>query len=424
MKLVVSLSRKIGLGFAAGLVVLIFIGIVSFLGIRGFIHSAEIVTRTHRILTLIEAALGDLASAESETRGYFITGKAEYLAVYQSALNDIDQDFIQLHALVMDPRLHQRLKDFEKLARQRLERLSKIVTERQTQQSMASLDLPSAGKALMDEIRRVVSEMQEIENELLRERAHASAVLATRTTWVIVLGSVLAILLAAFSTLVLTADVAHRELLEREVLEISEREQRRIGQDLHDGVCQHLTGISLLSRSLQQKLADRGAAETAEATRITSLINDGIEQTRRVTHGLHPVANEPTGLMVALQELANGVHTTNQLTCIFECVEPVLIPDQMAATHLYRIAQEAVQNAIRHAQATTINIHLTSDEASIVLTITDDGCGLPQQRQRRPGLGLDIMTYRANTLGALLVIRCGAERGTVVSCRMPRSEFT
>ena len=126
--------------------------------------------------------------------------------------------------------------------------------------------------------------------------------------------------------------------------------------------------------------------------------------------------------MVALQELVNGVHLSDQLACRFECPEPVLIPDQMAATHLYRIAQEAVQNAIRHAQPTVITIRLESDEPAITLSITDDGCGLPAQPPKR-GLGLEIMNYRAHTLGAKLAVRHGAEGGTVVRCVLPRSVF-
>jgi signal transduction histidine kinase len=114
-------------------------------------------------------------------------------------------------------------------------------------------------------------------------------------------------------------------------------------------------------------------SEVPGAERITNLINEGIEQTRCVTHGLHPVENDPSGLMEALQELANGVHAAAQLACRFECRELVLIPDQLTATHLYRIAQEAVQNAIRHAQPTTIIIQLVADGAAITLTVTDDG---------------------------------------------------
>ncbi len=422
MKIEVTLSRKIALGFSMGLVILIFIGVVSYLGIREFIHSTAIVTQTHRIMTTLEATMGDLAGVESEARGFILTGESQYFAQYEHSLHDVDEDFVQLHALIMDARLRQRLADFERLAHDRLARLKRAVELQKTAGRYAALAPTAAGKAMMDEIRRVVDGMQKMENELLAERDQAANILARRVTLVIGLGSLFAVLLAAFSTVILKEDVAHRERMEREVLEISEREQRRIGQDLHDGVCQHLTGIALLCRSLQQKLSARAAPEASEAVRITGLINEGIEQTRRVTHGLYPVANEPSGLMVALQELVNGVHLSDELACRFECPEPVLIPDQMAATHLYRIAQEAVQNAIRHAHPAAITIRLESDEPTVTLTVTDDGCGLPARLPKK-GLGLEIMNYRAHTLGATLVVRHGTEGGTVVCCVLPRNVF-
>lgn len=419
MKNEISLSRKIALGFTMGLLILIVIGAVSYLGVREFIRSTAIVTQAHRIMTALESTLGDIVSAESETRGFFITGSNDFFKSYQTSAGEVEQDFAQLHELVVEGNLKQGLNDFERLSHERMARLKKVVEAQQAHGPGTKIEASGSGKKKMDEIRRVVDEMEKIEEQLIGERDQAVQKLARHVTVVIVMGSLFAVLLAAFSTLVLSVDVAHRERLEREVLEISEREQRRIGQDLHDGVCQHLTGIALLCRSLQQKLADRAAPEAPEAARITGLVNEGIEQTRRVTHGLHPVANEPTGLMVALQSLANGVHASDQLTCQFECPEPVLVPDQLAATYLYRITQEAVQNAIRHAKPTTITIGLASDEAAISLTITDDGCGLPLKRDTK-GLGLAIMNYRAHTVGATLSIRRSAERGTIVRCVLPR----
>jgi signal transduction histidine kinase len=371
-------------------------------------------------MTTIEETLGDVVSAESEARGFVITGDERYLMLYDAALGEVESDLARLRTMIQDAKILARFNDLEHLTQERLGRLKKTVAIRKLEGIEGAVIAAGPGKKLMDDLRAIINRIEDLENSLIKQREQENQALARRVTWVIVLGSLLAILLAAFSTVVIVSDITHRERLEREVLEISEREQRRIAQDLHDGVCQHLTGISLLSRSLQQKLAERAATETAEATRITSLINDGIEQTRRVTHGLHPVANEPSGLMVALQELANSVQGTAQLTCPFECPQPVLVPDQMAATHLYRIAQEAVQNAIRHAQATTIAIRLASDEKTIILTIADDGRGLPTPCSQK-GLGLEIMNYRAHTLGARLEVRRGPDRGTTVQCTMPRS---
>jgi signal transduction histidine kinase len=381
------------------------------------------VTQSQAILTYLGQVESDIVTAESQARGYVITGDERYLTLYQTAIGEVESDLHQLRGSVLDSNILKMTTELERLIRERLDRLKKTVAIRKLEGMEAVVVVAGPGKKVMDEVRRVINTIEAEEERLLHERDRRSQELANRTTLVIVLGSLLAILLAAFSTVIIIADIAHRERLEREVLEISEREQRRIGQDLHDGVCQHLTGISLLCRSLQQKLTDRNATEAAEATRITGLVNDGIEQTRRVTHGLYPVANEPGGLMLALQSLATSVHGADQLACVFECPEPVFIPDQMIATHLYRIAQEAVQNAIRHARPTVITIRLVADEERIAMIVTDDGCGMPV-RQLRKGLGLEIMDYRAHTLGATLAILPGAERGTVVRCVLPKDALT
>ncbi len=424
MKKTANIARKITFGYLLGLMVLIFIGIVTYRSIREFERAAAVVAQSQRILMLVEATMGDVLTAESEARGFVIMGDGSFLSVYEKNVADTAADMRQLRELVMSPEVRVQLDEFERLITARLERLVELVQVRKTRTFNQLISTtPSVGKHLMDDLRKQSDLIEKLEYRLIAEREQRTKTLAQGTTLVIILGSLLAILLAAFSIMVILGDVAQRERLEREVLEISEREQRRIGQDLHDGVCQHLTGIALFCRSLQQKLGDRAVGEAAEAERITGLVNDGIEQTRRVTRGLYPVASEADGLMVALQELANSLHVTDHLACRFECPAPVLVRDQMAATHLYRIAQEAVQNAIRHAKPTTILIRLESVADALTLTISDDGCGLPEQPSTK-GLGLDIMNYRAHTLGAKLDIGRGTEGGTIVRCKLPQDATT
>ena len=422
MKMEISLSRKIAFGFAIGLLILIVIGLASYRNTREFTESAAVVAQSHRVMTLLSATLEDIVSAESEVRGYIITGDERYLKLYRQAVSEIEGDFKDLRSSVADDNIHRRVNDLALLTRKRLERLQTTITTRKLEGFEAVLEITGPGKKLMDELRQVITDINRTENNLLNERKAREEALAGQTMLVVMLGSLFAVIFAAASTLVVTTDLAHRERLEREVLEISEREQRRIGQDLHDGVCQHLTGIALLSRSLQQKLADRSAAEAKEATRITDLINDGIEQTRRVTHGLSPVVNEQSGLMLALQDLTASVSGANKLLCRFECPVPVPVSNQMTATHLYRIAQEALQNAIRHARPTTITISLEMTDECLVLTVTDDGCGITPKHPKR-GLGLEIMSYRAHSIGGRLEVRPGIENGTVVTCTLPRDSL-
>lgn len=217
-------------------------------------------------------------------------------------------------------------------------------------------------------------------------------------------------------------DITEQKRLEQAVLEVSNSEQRRIGQDLHDGLGQHLTGIAFMSKVLEQKLADQSLPEAADAAKIVKLVNDGIHKTRVLARGLLPgVSSEPLGLMSALQHWASEVEDLFQVSCRFECEEPVLISNDAAVNHLYRIVQEAVHNAIRHGKAKNIGIGLIALGGRGTLTIQDDGSGIrePKQDTQRPGMGLSIMRYRAGMIGGLLEITRSEPGGTLVTCEFP-----
>ncbi len=423
MKMQINISRRTHLGISLALVILVIIGIVSYRSTVQFTESASVVSRSHEIISTLEAYMSDIVSVESEVRGYVITGDDGFLKLYRTALVEIAEDQAELRRLVSEMRVRARLVDLERLTRQRLDRLRVTVETRRLQGLEAIPKVSGEGKKIMDELRQVVNDMERIERELLIERDNAAQALASRTIAVVTVGTLLTVVLTVVSMFILRADIAHRERLEREVLDISEREQRRIGQDLHDGVCQHLTGISLFSRSLQQKLEGKVPGAAREAERITELINDGIEQTRRVTRGLHPVPEDPSGLVLALRELAENVRENAKIVCKFDSPELMPVPDQNAATHLYRIAQEAVQNALRHSGAKSLAIALASNEDSIQLTVRDDGRGIPEDTSGK-GLGLEIMEYRARSIGATLDIRRAEPSGTIISCTLPRSSLT
>src|SRR4029077_15414565 len=143
-------------------------------------------------------------------------------------------------------------------------------------------------------------------------------------------------------------DISERKSLEEAVLEVSATEQRRIAQDLHDGLGQHLTGIAFMSKVLEKKLSDKSLPEAGEAAKIVTMVNQAIENTGALARGLHPLSAEPLGLMSALRKWAREVEELFHIRCDFQCPKPLPIHDATLATHLYRIAQEAVHNAIRH----------------------------------------------------------------------------
>jgi PAS domain S-box-containing protein len=214
-------------------------------------------------------------------------------------------------------------------------------------------------------------------------------------------------------------DITERKRMERALLEISAREQQLIGQDLHDGLGQHLTGIAFMSKVLAQQLADADIAQADQAQKIVRLVNEAINKTRQLARGLLPVFSEADGLMSALKQWAAEVEDLFHITCRFECAEPILIRDIGLATHLYHIAQEAVNNALKHGKAATILLALGRENGAGVLMVEDDGVGLTRPTGRSTGLGLRIMSYRANMVGGTLEVVAGPARGTVVRCRFP-----
>jgi PAS domain S-box-containing protein len=215
-------------------------------------------------------------------------------------------------------------------------------------------------------------------------------------------------------------DVTERKRLERALLDISGREQRRIGQDLHDGLGQHLTGTAFMSKVLQQRLEDRALPEAADASKIVTLVNQAIEKTRELSRGLVPVVSDADGLMVSLQRFAAEVEDLFRVSCRFVCDAPVLLNDVAAATHLFHIAQEAVSNAIKHGRATRIVIALSVHGEMGHLAIEDNGIGMAKVPAGHTGMGLHIMGYRANMIGGSLQMTCErGQPGTSVDCLFP-----
>lgn len=217
----------------------------------------------------------------------------------------------------------------------------------------------------------------------------------------------------------LNREILARSRLEKEVLEASEREQRRIGHDLHDSLGQHLTATALAGKVLAKKLAARSLPEAEAASHLVSLVEQGIELTRTLARSLHPIGMEAEGLVDGLRELAANISRGFSVSCKLECPQTVSLATADANTHLYRITQEAISNAIRHGRAKNIIIHLESAENEIVLTVTDDGLGLPPDAGAGDGMGLHIMNYRAGMIGANLQVKPLPTRGTRVTCILP-----
>lgn len=218
-------------------------------------------------------------------------------------------------------------------------------------------------------------------------------------------------------------DVTSTRLLERELSEISNREQRRIGSDLHDGLGQELTGLSLLLKSIETAVTRDAPQFAQQVVRVREVLSQAIESTRALARGLAPVNLERGGLPAALEHLARQCSGVYALRCEYRgSLRPEVNIDEAPATHLYRIAQEAIANAAKHAQARSIVVGLSSQSGSLLLEVRDDGRGISEETQAHPsGMGLKLMEYRARIMGGEISVGRAEGGGTIVSCVCPLS---
>ena len=216
-------------------------------------------------------------------------------------------------------------------------------------------------------------------------------------------------------------DITDRVRLEQEVLAISDHERRRIAQDLHDGLGQLLVGASYLTDSLQKDFTLKPDQVPQRLNRIKEAIHEAIRQARDLARDVQPVEAEPNGLMTALGKLAEQTTQLFGIRCAFKCRQAVLLKNNQTASHLYRIAQEAVTNAIKHGKAKHILIHLTRTANGLNLAVKDDGIG-NANREGKAGMGMNIMNYRAGMMGGTLKVHSQSGGGTTVECRVRISD--
>ena len=212
-------------------------------------------------------------------------------------------------------------------------------------------------------------------------------------------------------------DVTDRKRLELMVAEANETERRRIGRDLHDMLGQSLTGLGYLVGGLSEKLAAKSPQDTAVAKQIIETVKEAVGQVRALSRGLDPIGLEADGLVNALGELARTFRAASGIPCEFRCDRPVTL-EAFTATHLYRIAQEALTNAAKHAHAKHIVIRLAGGAESLSLRVEDDGIGIATVARDNEGMGLRVMRYRAGAIGAALTVSAGRNGGTVVTCTL------
>jgi signal transduction histidine kinase len=214
-------------------------------------------------------------------------------------------------------------------------------------------------------------------------------------------------------------EMSRRKGLEDEILAVSDREQQRLGQELHDGICQHLTAVAFMARSVATRLKNHRVIDAADIEKIAQLVNDAASDARELSRALHRMDVDSAGLVTALQDLVD--REIWRTPCRLEVKPSFHIQDDAVAAQLYRIAREAVINANKHAQAREIVVRLERCREGIAMRVTDDGVGFSNESKLKQGLGFHIMKYRAQLIGGRLEIDSPKRGGTRLSCHLPNS---
>ncbi len=219
-------------------------------------------------------------------------------------------------------------------------------------------------------------------------------------------------------TQALSEEMSERMRLEREILAVTQNERAAMGQELHDGICQHFTGTAMVAQLLARTLGQEAHPTSPKARKIVEMIEDGIGQTRRLARDLLLLTVDE-GLGSALEELARDSRERLQIDCRFEQAGRPDVHDQTATRHLFRIAQEAVRNAVRHGEARRVTIRIEGGLQRVTLRVTDNGTGFSGKITPDGGLGLRVMAHRAEMIGADFSVIGGPETGTIVTCQWP-----
>jgi two-component system sensor kinase FixL len=214
-------------------------------------------------------------------------------------------------------------------------------------------------------------------------------------------------------------DLSERKALEDKIVHISEEERARIGRDLHDDLCQQLAAIGCLAKVAQKRLANAGSAEADNLEEIVRMVSEANTRARETARGLMPVVHDCGGLMDALKELAESTARAFEIECDFRFDNPVKVQNTKTALQLFRIAQEAVSNAVKHSQASRVEIRLARQSGNIILTIRDNGVGIPDKGSKGTGMGLLTMSHRAQMMGGTVRFSPRLQGGTQVTCSVP-----
>lgn len=408
-------------GFACALVLLSSAGITSYVDARRMARFGAEIGAAHAILE----GLGDLSIAVERivttTRVFLLTGDEEFAASVEQSERRIVAEIAELRELLDSPDLLADLAVLETLTDRRI-RLSReyVDIRRRVGVQRATEWIQPGGEQLTTEIRELIASMeQKIESRLDERRSAASANHFNTLATMVVFGCISLVALAA-AFLGFRRQARERAELERQIVVTGELERDRIARDLHDGVGQELAGISLRLGALANQLSREGSVHAETAHTVNALAQASISEIRRLSRSLSPAVWSNLGICGALKALAREVDAHSKVRCAASCASSDDVDDAEVSTQLFRIAQEAVNNALRHSHASEIELRYGREGDAVYLEVLDNGVGIPKPGERTEGLGLRSMGYRARMVGGHLEIKPRAGGGTEVRCAIHR----
>jgi len=458
------IGRKVHLGFGLALLLLTFVGWVSYRSLTGLVEAAEHRSHTLEIFFWLEELTARLADAETWQRSYSSSGQDFYLASHRVSVQEIEYSLKTLHRLTADnPRQQRRLDALEPLVEERLKVLQEMIDLRKEDRltAEAELALASRGKAKHDEIREVIAGVKREENRLLRYRDDDSHASADTAVAVIVCGSLLSFVLVVVATFLIDHEIAVRQraeealrqacdelearvrertaelgaanaalqaeqerlqLLSRQLLTAQETERRRLSRELHDEIGQVLTAVKLNLQTLERS-AD-GPARSARLQESMAVVERAVQQVRNLSLDLRPSLLDDLGLVAALRWYLDrqAARAGHQVQLVAD--PPNLQVPADLGTACFRVVQEALTNVARHAKAKKVCVELHQRNGEVQLTVRDDGAGFDvsaayRRAARGASLGLLGMQERASLVGGRLDVSSTPSQGTLIRASFP-----
>ena len=406
------------IGFGSVLALLSLAVAASYLDTQRMAETTSQIDETRNILARLSNLSLGIERVVTIARVFVLTGEEDFVAPLAQTQREINDDLSTLRQMLMgDPDQLEKLASIEELIGRRLALTSEYIDLRRRMGLQQTTEqIPFGGEQLADDIRTLITDVERVTQLRLEKRRTAATASHASTLTTVTVAGLLSVIVLLLAFTAFRRQVRERVELEREIITTSEHERGRIGRDLHDSLGQELTGISLGLGVLAKTLEREQSTHAQTVQRLKALTQESISETRRISRSLSPGFRSELGICEALSSLASEVNQHSGVNCEAHCSVQDDLDDQEVAAQLFRIAQESINNALRHGNAQNIELCYGREGDSAYLEVIDDGIGIPAEHDRVEGLGLKSMRYRTRMINGTLDVAARATGGTEVRC--------